>query len=384
MTLARRYAIAGIGETRVGELPDVTTEGLALEAIARAVADAGLSASDVDGIIADQPGHLPHRSYALAQAAGIAPRYATDLGLGGAAPTASVAHAVMAIDAGLCETVVCVHAQKQATGTSEPARGRVLNGDEDFEEPFGAIGGVPLHAVAAARHMHEYGTTSAQLAAVAVACRHHASLNPAATMRIPIGVADVLASRWIVKPFHLLDCCLVSDGAGAVVVTSAERAASLRARPVIVAGFGTGHAGSPLEAPTLTTLGGAAASRHAFAMAGLGPDDVDFAEIYDCFTAIVVITLEDYGFCAKGEGGPFVEGGRIEIGGALPVNTHGGLLSQGHVEGMLHVTEAVKQLRGGEVEPARQVANAHVGVVSGHGAALAAHATLILSNEMVS
>jgi acetyl-CoA acetyltransferase len=383
MSLRGRYAISGIGETPVGKLSDVTANGLALDAIARALADAGLSAADVDGVIADQPGHHPHRSYALtlAQAAGIAPRYATDLGMGGASPAASVAHAAMAIDAGLCDTVVCVHAQKQATGRSAPSRGRVWNGWEDYEEPFGAVGAVPLHAVAAARHMHEFGTTSAQLAAVAVACRRHASLNAAATMREPISVADVLASRWIVKPYHLLDCCLSSDGAGAVVVTSAARARDLRKPPVHLLGFGTGHAGSLFEAPTLTTLGGARSAVTAFRMAALTPADVDFAELYDCFTAIVVITLEDYGFCAKGEGGAYVEGGRIEIGGALPVNTHGGLLSQGHVEGMFHITEAVKQLRGGEVELDRQVRDARVGIVSGHGAELGAHSTLLLGRE---
>jgi len=383
MGLRGRYAVAGIGETTVGRLPDATTSGLALEAIARALADAGLRTADLDGVIADQPGRFPHRSYALAlaQSAGIAPSYATDLGMGGASPAASVAQAAMAIDAGLCETVVCVHAQKQATASTEPLRGRVWNGSEDYEEPFGAVGAIPLHAVAAARHMHEFGTTAEQLATVAVACRRHASLNAAASMREPITVDDVLSSRWIVKPFHLLDCCLASDGAGAVVVTTAERARDLRRPPIHLLGFGTGHAGSLFDAPTLTTLGGARSATIAFGMAGLTPADVDFAELYDCFTAIVLITLEDYGFCAKGEGGPYVEGGRIEIGGTLPVNTHGGLLSQGHVEGMLHITEAVKQLRGGEVEPERQVRDARVGIVSGHGAELGAHSTLLLGRE---
>ena len=386
MRLQGRYAIVGIGETAVGKLPDITTTGLALEAIASALTDAGLAPADVDGVIADQPGDHPHRSYALAlaQRAGITPSYATDLGMGGASPAASVAHAVMAIDAGLCETVVCVHAQKQATGSAGPYRGRIWNGSEDYEEAFGAVGAIPMHAAVAARHMHEYGTTPEQLAAVAVACRRHAALNPGATLRHPITVGDVLASRWIVKPYHLLDCCLASDGAGAVVVTSVERARALRRPPTHVLGFGTGHAGSVFAAPSLTTLGGARSAATAFRMAGITPADVDFAELYDCFTAIVIVTLEDYGFCAKGEGGAFVEGGRIEIGGELPVNTHGGLLSQGHVEGMLHITEAVKQLRGGVVEAARQVPDARIGVVSGHGAALGAHATLLLGRERVS
>jgi acetyl-CoA acetyltransferase len=383
LNLKGQYAIAGIGETAVGRLPEMTTLGLTLQAVHRALADAGLRPSDVDGVLCDQPNNVPYRSYALAvaHAAGIDATYATDLAMGGATPAASVAHAMLAIEAGLATTFVCIHAHKQATGRQEPRHGDLYNGKEDYEEPFGLLGAPAQHASAAARHMHEFGTTSEQLAAIAVACRKHAALNPAAQMRTPITVEDVLNSRWIVKPFHLLDCCLVSDGGGAVVVTSAERARDLPRRPVYVLGFGTGHRPDMLESPSLTTLGGARSSAQAYRMAGLQPKDMQFAEIYDCFTGIVLITLEDYGFCAKGEGGPFVEDGRIELGGQLPVNTHGGLLSQAHVEGMLHITEAVKQLRGGEVEPERQVPDARLGIVSGHGANLSAHATLILSNE---
>ena len=382
-TVSGAYAIAGIGETPVGKLPQHTTTGLAVTAIRAAILDAGLSLGDVDGIVCDQPNNAPQRSYALtlARTVGIAPGYATDIALGGASPAGCVIHAIMAIDAGLCTAVVCVHAQKQATGRAEPHHGPMFDGLEDYDEPFGLTSAVSQHATVAARHMHEFGTTSAQLAAVAVAFRNHAARNPAATMRTPITVDDVLASRWVTKPLHLLDCCLVSDGAGAVVVTSSARARSLRKPPVYVAGFGLGYRAGPLEMPSLTTLGGAQSSAKAYAMSGLRPRDVDFAELYDCFTIIPLVTLEDYGFCKKGEGGAFVEGGRIELGGALPVNTHGGLLSHGHVEGMQHLTEAVKQLRGGEVEPERQVANARTGIVSGHGATLSAHATLVLTNE---
>jgi acetyl-CoA acetyltransferase len=381
--LKGRYAIVGVGETQVGKLPEMTTLGLTLQAVHRALADAGLSPRDVDGVLCDQPNNLPSRCYAMtvAHAAGIVPTFATDMALGGAMPSASVANAILAIEAGLCHTVVCVHGNKQATARLEPRHGDLYDGTEDYQVPFGMIGAPAHHAAVAARHMHEFGTTSAQFAAVAVACRKHAALNANATMRTPITVADVLASRWICKPFHLLDCCLVSDGAGAVVVTSAERARHLPRRPVYVWGFGTGFKDDPLHADTLTTLAGAVSSKVAYRMAGVGPADVDFAEIYDCFTAIALVTLEDYGFCAKGEGGAFVENGRIEIGGQLPVNTHGGLHSQAHVEGMLHITEAVKQLRGGAVEPERQVPNARLGIVSGHGGGLSCHATLIFSNE---
>jgi acetyl-CoA acetyltransferase len=378
-----RYAIAGMGETPVGKLPDISTYALTLQAVHRALADAGLQPKDVDGVICDQPNNVPSRGYALhvAHGAGITPTFATDIAMGGAAPCGSVATAIMAIEAGLATTVVCLHAQKQATGHLEPRHGSLYDGNEDFEQPFGLLGAPSRHAAAAARHMHQYGTTSAQLAAVAVAFRKHASLNATATMRKPITVEDVLNSRWICKPFHLLDCCLVSDGAGAVVVTTAERARDLPRRPVYVWGFGTGFKEDLLDSEDLTTLAGAVSSKAAYRMAGVGPEDIQFAEIYDCFTAIAMITLEDYGFCQKGEGGAFVEGGNIELGGRLPVNTHGGLLSHGHVEGMLHITEAVKQLRGGEVEPERQVPDARLGIVSGHGGNLSCHATLILSNE---
>lgn len=378
-----KCAVVGIGETAVGKLPEMTTLGINLEAIRLALKDGGLQPADVDGLLTIQPSDDPRRSFALTicQAAGICPTYATDLALGGATPVAMVAHAVMAILTGLCTTVVCVLGHKQATGRLGARRGRLRDGAEDFEEPFGLLGAPAIHAAVAARHMYEFGTTSEQLAAVAAAMRRHASLNGNATTRQPITVKDVLESRWIVKPFHLLDCCLVSDGGGAVVVTSSDRARDLPRPPVYIWGFGEGHTLGPLEAPTLTTLGGKPSSAAAYKMAGVGPRDMDFAEIYDCFTAIVIVTLEDYGFCPKGQGGTWVENGRIEIGGELPVNTHGGLLSQGHVEGMLHITEAVKQLRGNCVEPERQVKNANLGIVSGHGANLSAHTTLILSNH---
>lgn len=382
----RRYAIVGIGETELGKLGDVTTMTLHVEAVKRALADAGLAPGDVDGLLANQPLHDAHRSYStmVAHAAGITPNYVTDLALGGATPVSMVQHAVMAIDAGLCHTVVCVHARNNASMASVKKKDSpVRDGPEEFEEPFGLVGAVASHAAAASRHMYEFGTTHEQLAAVAVAARKHALLNPMATMRKPLSIEDCLASRWVIRPLHLTDCCLVSDGGGAFVVTTEERAKNLRKPPVYVLGMGS-HSPHPdlMRAPTLTTLGGKKSSERAYKMAGLGPKDMNFAQIYDCFTITTLITLEDYGFCPKGEGGPWIAGGSIEIGGELPVNTHGGLLSQAHVEGMLHVTEAVKQLRGSEVEPARQVPNAEVGVVSGHGGGgLSTHATLILGNR---
>ncbi len=225
--------------------------------------------------------------------------------------------------------------------------------------------------------MYEYGTTSEQLGAIAIACRKHASMNDNAQQRMPITMKDYLGSRMFADPFRLLDICQVTDGGAAVVVTSAERARDLKHAPVYISGMGNGHTGVGIGwFPSMTTTSARDSAKMAFEMAGVVPEDIDVAEIYDCFTYTVLVTLEDYGFCKKGEGGPFVEGGRIELGAELPVNTHGGLLSQGHVDGMNHITEAVKQLRGDC--GLRQVTGAEIAVVSGNGGDLSTHTTLIL------
>ena len=378
--LSGKCAIVGMGETAVGKRPDATTNSLHLEAIKACLEDAGIKASQVDGLLTNQPLNDSHRSYAvkLAHMAGINAGFATDLALGGATPIAMVQHAVMAIEAGMATTVMCVHARKRATPDPTPGHS-IRRGDEHWEEPWGHFAAAGGHAFAAQRHMYEYGTKSEDLAHIAVSTRKHASLNKNATLRKPITIEDHQQSRMIVAPLHLLDCSLESDGGGAVLVTSVERARDFPKRPIAILGMGQHHPHfSLLDAPTLTTLGGKKSSEMAYWMAGLGPKDMDFAEIYDCFTITALITLEDYGFCAKGDGKDFVKDGRIGLGGELPLNTHGGLLSQAHLEGQLHITEAVKQLRGNEVEPERQVANAKVGIVSGHGGSLAMHATLIL------
>ena len=352
-------------------------------AMREALNDAGLTPADIDGVLTNQPLNDPKRCHAvdLAGALGIQASYLTDLAAGGATPVMMLQHAVMAIQAGLCETVICVHARKSKTGYLEPKRGDVRDGWDEFEVPFGLHGALPQHAVCAQRHMYEYGTTSVQLGEIALACRYHASLNPAATMREPLTLEDHQSSRWIVEPLHLLDCCLVSDGGGAFIVTNGDRAVDFPKKPVFVRGMGQFHPhGTLMEAQTLTTIGAKRSSEKAYQLAELRPSDIDFAEIYDCFTITVLMTLEGYGFCPIGEGGNWVQGGRIRLAGDLPVNTHGGLLSQAHIEGMLHITEAVKQLRGGEVEPARQVRNAHFGIVSGHGCRLSTHSTVILSD----
>lgn len=378
--LRGKCTIVGVGETTVGKRPEATTNSLHLEAIRNCLEDAGIKASEVDGFLTNQPLNDAHRSYAvrLAHMAGIDPSYATDLALGGATPVAMVQNAVMAIAAGMANTVMCVHARKRATPDPSPGYA-IRTGDEHWEQPWGHFAAVATHAFAAQRHMYEYGTRSEDLAEIAVSTRKHACLNKNATMRKPISVSDHQQSRKIVDPLRLLDCSLESDGGGAVLVTSVERARNFPKPLVAILGMGQHHPHfSLMDAPSLTTLGGKKSSEMAYRMAGLSPKEMDFAEIYDCFTITTLITLEDYGFCAKGEGKEFVKGGRIEIGRELPVNTHGGLLSQAHLEGMFHVTEAVKQLRGGEVEHERQVRDARAGIVSGHGGNLCMHSTLIL------
>jgi acetyl-CoA acetyltransferase len=228
--------------------------------------------------------------------------------------------------------------------------------------------------------MHEYGTTSEQFGAIAVACRKHASLNPNASYRTPITLEDHQNSRMIADPFRLLDCCPSTVAAGAVIITSAERARDLPNKPVYI--LGLGHCNTHAEgqyASNMTTVAMKDASQRAYEMAGLGPRDVDFANLYDCFTYAALVTLEDYGFCAKGEGGAFVEGGRIELGGELPLNTGGGLLSQGHAGGFLHITETATQLRGTAGE--RQVTDAKVGIVSGQCGVLGVNACLLMGND---
>jgi len=253
-----KYCIVGIGETVVGKRPDATTNSLHLEAIKACLDDAGIKNSQVDGLLTNQPLNDSHRSYAvkLAHMAGINPLFATDLALGGATPIAMVQLAVMAIDAGMATTVVCVHARKRATADPTPGH-PIRRGDEHWEEPWGHFAAAGGHAFAAARHMYEFGTKSEDLAEIAISTRKHASLNKNATMRKLISLEDHQNSRMIVAPLRLLDCSLESDGGGAVLVTSAERARDFPKKPVAILGMGQHHPHfSLLDAPTLTTLGG--------------------------------------------------------------------------------------------------------------------------------
>mgnify|MGYP001047755604 CR=1 FL=1 len=382
-SILRSAAIAGIGESPVGRVPGLSTLALLRRASEAALADAGLTLREVDGLLTT-PARVENWAMpcgVVAQELGLRPRYLATLDVAGASGCAMVHHAAMAVATGQASVVLCVTGQNLLSHRTDAVATMAGAGwaHPDFEAPAGPL--VPtLYALAAQRHMHEYGTTPEQLAEVAVAIRGHAALNPNAHKRTPITVADVLASPMVTSPLHVLDCALVSDGAAAVVVTSAERARDLKARPVVLLGQGYGYSHTYIgEYADVTTTGAVDSGREAFRQAGVTPSDIDVAELYDCFTITVIIELEDLGFCRKGEGGAFVEGGRIRLGGDLPVTTHGGLLSFGHPGlggGMFHVLEAVRQVRG-EAGP-RQVPDVELALAHGNGGIIGLHCTLIL------
>lgn len=378
-TLRGAAAVVGVAD-RVSPTGVLDLTGRALEAavIAEALDDAGLALADVDGVCHAES------SMALAEYLGIHPRFTDSTMTGGSSYEVHVEHAAAALAAGLCEVVVGVYA---ATPRGDRQRGtfparRQLGGPNpaaEWEWPYGLRLPMGPYALAATRHMHQYGTTAEQLAQIAVATRAWAGLNPRARYRDPLTVDDVLASPLQCEPLHLLDCCLVTDGAGAFVMTTAERAADLRRPPVYVLGAGTCHDHLMIsQMPDLTVTPGTVSGERAFAMAGIAPADVDVLMGYDSFTITALLHLEDLGFCPKGEGGPFVADGRTGPGGSLPMNTNGGGLSYTHpgMYGMFLIVEAVRQLRGECGE--RQVAGAEVAVAHGSGIVLSCMSTVVL------
>ncbi len=375
--LRDRACIVGVGETaysRSREGSGLTQLGLQLQASVRAIEDAGLANHDIDGIM---PFPALATAEELAANLGVEDlRFAATLHIGGAAPVAALQHAATAVTTGDAEYVLIPAGWNGYSGRR--VREIVVQDESaipggaiarDYYLPHGLTAPMQWYSLIARRHMHEFGTTAEQLGAIALAMRKHAQLNPNALMRgKPLTIEDYLASPIIADPYRLLDCCLETDAAAAIVVTTAERARDLRRTPVYIMGVAEGH---PYPADDITNradifgIGLTSAAPRAFAAAGVTPPDADFAQIYDCFTFEVLQQLEEAGFCKRGEGGSFVEGGRIELGGALPVNTHGGLLSEAHVLGMNHIVEAVRQLRGDAGD--RQVPGAEIGVVTGWG-----------------
>lgn len=385
-SLRGKVAIVGAADTEVGVVPHTGATALCVDAITRALDDAGLAKNDVDGLVTCNSMTEPYLYHAemIAEYLQIFPRYCLGIGAGGGTALAVMHHAASAIATGVCETVVVGMADNLRSGMTRE-RAMITQssaGHPQFESPYGPT--VPaFYALIARAYMEAYGATSEQLAAVAVNSRNHALLNPHAQMRTPISVDDVLASRMIAQPLHLLDCSLVSDGGAAVVLTSAERAADLKQQPVYLLGAGEGHGYEHIsQAHSLTTSAAVESGARAYEMAGLGPRDIDVAELYDCFTPVVLIELEDLGFCGKGEAGAFVEAGHLAMGGSLPTNTHGGLLSHchpGNPGSMFALTEAVQQLRRNAGE--RQVKNAQTALVHAQGGTMSSHCTLILGRE---
>jgi len=376
-----RIYISGVAEAPLGEVKDHSELSMIALAAREALAEAGLSLSDVDGLFVNYMGE--EGSVQVGEYLGIQPSYADSSDLGGAAFVAFLGHASAALQTGRCKVALVVYASRQRTRAS-----RRLNHWNDraassqFEQPFGLPAPLGQFGLLAARHRYEYGTTQEQLASVAVAARQWAQMNPKAWSRGPLTVEDVLASRMICDPLHRLDCCLVTDGGGAIVLTTADRARDAASVPIRVAGTGESHRQWHIpQLPSLTASPGAASAEAALRMAGMIPSDIDVFEPYDASTISVLMALEDVGFCSRGEAGPFVEAGNLTPSGSLPSMTSGGGLSYCHpgALGLLLVIEAVRQLRGEAHQ--RQVPDARVGLVHGIGGLFSTAATAVLARD---
>jgi acetyl-CoA acetyltransferase len=385
-SLKNKVAIVGVGESEIGKVPHMTGLGLNAQAAKRALEDAGLKIGDIDGVLTAYSFTEPYfmLGSVLCEYLGIKPRFNASIVAGGASPGVMLKHAAEAIVAGQAETILVCAGENRATGLSRDAAvaALVAVGHPYYEQPYGTS--IPgFYAMIAQRRMHVYGTTREQLAHVAVNTREHALLHPNAHMKTPLTVEQVLAAKPIADPLGMLDCCLISDAGGAFIVTSAERARDLKSKPAWLQGIGEHHTHEHLMcAPSLTEFGAAESGRIAYEMAGLGPADVDVAELYDCFTIVPIIELEELGLCETGQGGAFFADGHARIGGRLPVNTHGGMLSHAHAGaagGLFGIVEAVRQLRG-ELGP-RQVTGAEVALVHNEGGILSSHCTMIFAND---
>ncbi|MGH3090219.1 MAG: thiolase family protein [Rubrobacteraceae bacterium] len=379
-------AIVGLGMTEMTRKFTASAPTLAVEAIRRALDDAGLGKGDVDGLL------INRSPVAIGEAIGL--RLQIDAGLRdlrllnvlegeGSSAGQIVQLATLAVEARMADAVVCVFADtplvEDRSAGAAFAQAMPLTGLSGFEEAYGLFGAPSAYALAARRHMHLYGTSEAHFGAIAVSNRKWAEMNPLAVMRKPVTLEDHRNSRPIVDPFRLLDCAPPCNGAIAVAVTSAERARDLRQPPVHVLGMGQAHPGNPRRAPREDEVdtGARLARDTAFGMAGVTTDDIEACEFYDPFTYVTLVTLEDYGFCEKGEGGPFIAEGNIEPGGELPTNTGGGQLSGYYMQGMTSISEAVIQARGHAGE--RQIPNNDAILATGNGGRMDLHSCLVLS-----
>ena len=372
MTLRDKACVTGVGETTYMRGSTQCAFELQIEASLKAIADAGLDPKQIDGVI--PIGIVSATAEDFIDNFGIPDlRFSALVPHGGASPVMALQCAAAAVAAGVCNHVLIAFGRNVTGAAATKAGARIHTMPQfhyvtEFEYPIGNAAPAQIYAPMAQRHMALYGTKVSHFGEVAVAHRQHALLNDNAVMKKPMTLEDHANSRMIADPFRLFDCSLESDGGAACIVSSAERASDLKHRRIFISGTAAGHPDQPgaiTQRPDMTSLGIAKAAQRAFQMAGVTHADIDVAEIYDCFTYAVIRQLEDLGFCKKGEGGPFVEGGRLRLDGALPTNTHGGLLSQAHVWGLNHIVELVRQLRGNAGRA--QVKDAEVGLVTGYG-----------------
>jgi len=379
-------AITGVGQAGLGEAHGYTEMEILVQSAQLAVADAGLTMQDIDGIatasVSSTMWAMP-----VIEHLGIRPTFIDNTMVGGSSFVAHLMPAILALNSGQCNAVLVCYGSTQRTSTinrAEVGKARRKLDPQPYENPYQPLNPLSSYALAAARHMYQYGTTREQLAEVAVAARKWAQLNPEAFMRDALTIDDVLNSRMVSDPLTVRDCCLVTDGAGAYVLVRADRARDMRHKPVYVLGNSTACWNRQISSMhDLTVTAAQQSGRIAFEMSGLKPADIDVLELYDAFTINTILFLEDLGFCKKGEGGSFVSGGAIAPGGRLPVNTNGGGLSCVHpgMYGIFILIEAVRQLRGNCGE--RQVANAQTAVVHGNGGTLSSQSTAILGTEAV-
>ena len=372
-------AIVGIAESDLGAVAkEMTPIDLMAQGIQRVLADCGLHLRDVDGLICATT-QSRTSGLALSEYLGISPAFIDTTILGGSSFMFHVAHAQAALQLGLCKVAVIAYGSTQRTVGRRQASVREYN---PYETPFRPFLPATAYALAASRHMHQYGTTREQLAAVAVAAREWALLNPAAWEKKPLTVDEVLSARMVSYPFTVRDCCLITDGGGAVIMTTAERARSLKKPPVYVLGCGQAITHANISSmPDLTVTGALQSGRVAYEMARLSPGDIDVVELYDAFTINTILFLEDLGFCPKGEGGRFVCDGRIAPVGGLPVNTNGGGLSYCHpgMYGLFLLIEAARQLR--RECGARQIADCETAIAHGNGGVLSSQSSVILGTQ---
>lgn len=386
-----KIVIAGVGETEQGKIPDKSSFHFLSLASKLAIEDAGIKKSDVDGLVTafSLVEHTFMHCTTFADYFGLRPRFFSSVAVGGATAVWMAAEAAMAIASGQAEVVLCVRGDNTLSGISSSGMVALIREmcHAEFEFPYGLTtpGG---YALAAQRYLHDFGSTREHLAAVAVTMRKHAALKENAMNKDPLTIEEVMGSRVIADPLTKYDCSIISDGGAAFIVTTEAKAKELGIKNPLAYLWGMGQGYSHQYLTSLRDLDQIYnainnSGQKAFQTAGIGPKDVDVAFLYDCFTITVLLELEGLGFVPKGEGGPFALEGRMEIGKDLPVNTHGGLLSQAHLGAMHHVVEATLQLRGAAAGP-RQVKDAEVALVHGNGGIVSAHSTIILGKEPLS